>query len=223
MTLAIHSSASASCNDVDLAQGMHFDGEGEYVARFDSATRRGVIRLTGHNPTLALANFIRRIFARLVIDNKGAVFHCACVVRNGAAHLFFGKSGSGKSTVCKLLRDDTIAGDDLTVVRLMGGRMLAWGLPAFRSPLYQLSRGVFPVRAAFTLAQDCRNFIRNLDATAAIAGMLAFSTDLSQPKQAGKIVDLLARLVHNVPCRELHFRKDRLPGLCRKKFWNTNA
>lgn len=225
MTLAVHSSASMLRTGFDLTSGKLLDGEGEYVAALNPAARHGVIRLTGlpghsataepgSDATLALANFIRRIFTRLVIDHNGAVFHCACVVRNGAAHLFFGKSGSGKSTVCELSRGDTIASDDLTVVRVVSGRMLAWGLPAFRSPPYQLSQGVFPIRAAFTLVQDSRNFIKRLGAASALAGLLTFPSDLSEPEQVGKIIDLLTRLVHTVPCYELHFSKDPM-------FWNA--
>lgn len=253
-------------------RGQLLDGEGEYVAAFDLAARRGVIRLTGAAPALALANFIRRIFARLVIEHNGAVFHSACVVRKSpvfrrrsesyggqiakadGAYIFFGQSGAGKSTVCQLSQGQAIAGhalakrcawlrvasDDLTVVRMLGGRLLAWGLPSFQAPPFQLSTGPFPIRAAFTLVQARRNFLRRLAAPAALAGMLAFSSDIfapGRPPQRGggrrvpgaalapsagvppsgdpvaKTVDLLARLVQAVPCYELHFKKD--PG-----FWD---
>jgi hypothetical protein len=229
------------------------DGEGEYVAAFDPSARRAVIRLTGSSGSdaiLALANFIKRIFARLIIDNNGAIFHSACVVRKrpgfakgyaeaSGAHIFFGKSGAGKSTVCELSRGAAIArhalrvaSDDLTIIRLMGGRMLAWGLPAFggraqrvasarfiprcagggqrlRSSPYLLSRGPFPIRAAFTLVQDNRHFVKRLRPTAAMAGMLALPADLSDPDPIAKTIDLLTRLVQSVPCYELHFKKDR--------------
>ena len=220
ITLEVHSRASARRAGLRVVaapggsrQALQFlDGADEYSALFDFNSCRGKAVLTGSAPMPALANLLRRIAGGAFIGRRGAVFHCACVVRPEGACLLFGKSGAGKSTACTLSGGDFIASDDLTFVRMLGRKVLAWGLPAWDAAAAaprRLSNGPFRVAAAFKLVKDRRIYAKPLAPAEAVAALLVFPSDLRDAGQAGKIVDLVAGMVHNIPCLELHFRKDR--------------
>lgn len=48
----------------------------------------------------------------LAIENGGVPFHSSSVFRNGRSFLFMGKSGMGKSTICRLLSEKWKKGND---------------------------------------------------------------------------------------------------------------
>ena len=62
----------------------------------------------------ALANFLRVTYALLLIRHGGFLFHSAGMIRNGCGYLFYGHSGSGKTTVSRLSQNHvTLLSDDL--------------------------------------------------------------------------------------------------------------
>ena len=60
--------------------------------------------------------FLRVIYALLVFQAGGLLFHAAGIVRDGQCYLFFGHSGSGKTTVARLSSTDLVLNDDLVVL-----------------------------------------------------------------------------------------------------------
>jgi len=70
-------------------------------------------------------NFLRVLVAYRLLELGGTVLHSAGVVRDGAAFLFLGRSGAGKTTAARLslARGAEVLSDDLNALAIGG----AWG------------------------------------------------------------------------------------------------
>ncbi|OGO31820.1 MAG: hypothetical protein A2Z29_08450 [Chloroflexi bacterium RBG_16_56_11] len=150
------------------------------------------------------------------------LLHSSGVVHGGQAYLFTGDSGSGKSTVCKLLSPDpsfTILHDEVNAVGRTEKGFSAWSTPLRGELGLTASRGG-SLGAVFFLKQDRENFTVGLSSRKA-AELLCYSLipplrvagGKLSPEQGPSLEQLLA-LAGAVPCYELHFRKE--PG-----FWDS--
>mgnify|MGYP001823805609 CR=1 FL=1 len=96
-----------------LEKGIRFkDGKCHFVAPgyegfIDSRCGIGELILSSKHPLNDLDYYLRVAYALLSFDAGGMMFHAAGIVRGGKAHLFFGHSGAGKTTVARVSRDDT--------------------------------------------------------------------------------------------------------------------
>ena len=210
MALRVDAAGSGLESEALPPRWMRLDGEGDYAAAFAPNLRQARVWVNPRAPLRGLAGALRRFHTRWLMAHGGAVFHAACVVRTGQAYLFFGRSGAGKTTVCRLSRPARAAADDLIAVRVRRGRAVVWGLPAFHRPPYILANGPFPVRAAFILKQAAYVRLDRLTPAQAAASMLGIPQDWAGPEPAAAALEVAAALARTAPCYALHFRKDPL-------------
>lgn len=183
-------------------------GEGEYEGSFDPSSGKGTINLPAHDKQIVLLNFLTQVFCRLVMEHGGLILHAACVIRKDRAYIFYGRSGAGKSTICRFSPGCAIATDDITALRNRGGKFLAWGIPqADRFPPPQ-KYGPFKINGLYRLIQSRRNKINRLSGAEAAAGLLGTWKKRMQPQTIAKMLELLSELTDHVPAYELYFRKD---------------
>lgn len=194
--------------ELHVTNGMAISGEGEYEGYFDIRNKKGGVVLLGGNNEFILANFLTRVFSLLVSARSGLMIHGACLIRNGQAYIFHGVSGAGKSTACSFSPDCAIASDDITAVRKLGRRYLAWGIPQLgRFPIPE-KHGPCTIAGFFRLIKDPEVSIHRISGAQAAAGMLALQEKQLTPQNIRKMLVLLADLADHAPCYELHFRKD---------------
>jgi hypothetical protein len=130
------------------------------------------------------------------------------VVRGSAAHLFFGPSGAGKTTVTTLSGDALILGDDLVLLR--EGKL---GIEACSVPFRGLYREppetdrAFPLAGLYRLIQDRDDFLVDLTPSQAVAELIGSIPFVVMGEESGQVLDFVGRLVHSAPVRRLHFRK----------------
>lgn len=76
--------------------------------------------------------------------------HASCVARDGRAILISGPSGAGKSDLALRLidRGAVLVSDDYTVVRRVGGRLLASAPPHIRGKIEVRGIGIVPLDQA---------------------------------------------------------------------------
>jgi serine kinase of HPr protein (carbohydrate metabolism regulator) len=76
--------------------------------------------------------------------------HASCVVKNGRAILISGRSGSGKSDLALRLidRGATLVSDDYTIVRRVGGKLLASAPPNIAGMLEVRGLGIHSFETA---------------------------------------------------------------------------
>jgi hypothetical protein len=140
------------------------------------------------------------------------VVHCCGLVVEGAAVIFCGHSGAGKSTTARLwsrLRPDTLVlSDDRIVLEPRGRGFRAHGTPwhgegRFAAP------GAAPLRALFFLRHGARTRLAPL--TVADAAARLFARTFPPPWDASLIAKTLGtcgRVTEAVPAWDLSFRPD---------------
>ncbi len=162
----------------------------------------------------SVENILRVATAWLAVMRGGLLMHSASIVDAGRACLFFGQSGSGKSTISALTRRGRVVSDDLTLI-LPGpdGRPHVVGTP-FRGTYTAGSpvTGRFPVRAGFRLRKCAPEEptrvepLRRSLATAEAIANLPFLVDQlhARPELFGRV----ERVFSAFPILTLRFRRD---------------
>ena len=157
-----------------------------------------------------LENFLRVLTAISILERGGLLLHASGVVRRGAAHLFFGPSGRGKTTVTHLSPDDVVLSDDMSLIVRNGERFEAAGIPFgmahHRTPD---TRDSFPIASLNSLVQSPavrRETITGARALAEVVACLPFV--MEETGQSEKALEVAGRLLAEVPVYRLWFRKD---------------
>lgn len=114
--------------------------------------------------------------------------HASCVAKDGAAILISGRSGSGKSDLALRLidRGADLVSDDYTIVRRVGGRLLASAPEHIRSKIEIRGLGILefhhevdvPVCLLVELASDVER-LPEIPGSVALAGVQVPSVRLS--------------------------------------------
>lgn len=159
-----------------------------------------------------LASFLRIAFSQAILPCHAVSVHASTVYMNGKSYLFWGKSGTGKSTHaalwmkhyvgCQLLNDDN------PVVRVCGGQVVVYGTPwSGKTPCYKNMS--FPVQGMVRLYQAQTNkFVtcRGIDAFVALIPGCAVIT--SDHDLYDHMCDTIASIVQKVRVGVLHCRPD---------------
>ncbi len=191
------------------ADGAHFTAP-DYTGHLDLAQQRATLTLDSATPVEDADYFIRTVYALRFFEAGGLLFHAAGLVRNDRGYLFFGHSGSGKTTVSRLSPDALVLNDDLVVLMPHAGQWHMHATP-FSNPTQHAPLGPYtaPVRGAYRLIQDRRVYVQDLPPALAVAEIVASSPIVCA--DPARTLDLLtrARQLHTaVPIRHLHFLPD---------------
>jgi len=150
-------------------------------------------------------------YSQILASLEGFLLHCACVVKNKDAFLFFAKSGGGKSTVAKLSRQYTVLGDDIIAVRKINHDFVAFSTP-WKQKKTANRRTLFSARikAVFFLRKSNRVLFKPLKSDKALVRFLSryihFFLYTERPL-ADKIFFTAADFFKTIPAYEMHFRK----------------
>jgi hypothetical protein len=124
-------------------------------------------------------NFLRVLVAYRLLELGGAVLHSAGLVKDGAAFLFLGRSGAGKTTVARLglARGAEVLSDDLNALLAAGtgdGGCVVLKLP-FTGDLGERRalRPPVPLGGLLRLAQDTADALAPLSRAETLASLLA--------------------------------------------------
>jgi hypothetical protein len=193
----------------------------EFAGRLEAATGSAalaVVEESGDRFDRGLENFLRVLTASYILERGGLLLHASGVVRDGAAHLFFGPSGRGKTTVTLLSPDDIVLSDDLSLIVRNGGRYEAAGIP-FGMAHHHVpdSRDSFPIGSLNSLVQSKeirREPLSGARAMAELSASLPFV--MQETGQSGRALEVVERLLSSVRAYRLWFRKD-------PSFWSLVA
>lgn len=139
--------------------------------------------------------------------------HSSCVVYNGEAVLFLGKSGTGKSTHTKLWCDNfegaSLLNDDCPIVQI-GEKIMVHGSP-WSGKTHCYKKLCFPLKAVVKLKQAPENNMYQLDRQKAVAAIFqSFQPILTECDAfADYVFDAMSEMISNVPI--YHF--DCLPNV----------
>ena len=199
---------------------LHFSAPG-YQGYIDEKAGYGYLELSSVQPVEDIDYFLRVALALIVHNADCILMHSAGIVRDGHSHLFFGHSGSGKTTICKASVNDRskerikILNDDLILLEPCGDQWLAHGTPFWNPTQIEPSNQCAPIAGMYYLVQDNKVFVKKLSNSTAIAALLSNVPVIPQDSSRSvHLLNLLSRLQKSTPINELHFLPDN-------SFWNV--
>lgn len=197
---------------------------------FDPAKRKAELQLLNKNPVESLGNFLRNIYTILFLDDRGLVLHAAGIVRRKCAYIFFGASGSGKTTISRLSSNYTILSDDHVFIKetdpvrnaSLKGKAFSNGVNgsfrAFTIPYYgdiqttPQKLGPFAIKGLFYLVKDQEVYLRRMPKYEALAKIITIPNLPRKLIACDELLGRFRRLLESVLCFELHF-------LANSSFW----
>ena len=140
------------------------------------------------------------------------LLHASVTRYQGVANLFFGVSGTGKSTHSRLwhafVPESDLMNDDNPIIRFEGERCIVYGSPWSGKTLCYRNV-VAPVNALVRLEQYPKNVIERLQPLQAYASVIAaVSTIRWNHDVMSLLVPTIERVAMNVPCFRLQCRPD---------------
>lgn len=142
---------------------------------------------------------------------RGALHHCAGAIHQGRMYLFPARSGTGKSTLSRLLSATgrfEIAGDDRIVTRRLDRGLVAFGTPWPSSAGFSDNLSA-PLGGIYFLHQAPDNCVEDIPAQQALRRLLPV-TDIPWYHEvfSAGVLAHCEDLVASVPVRTFHFRPD---------------
>jgi hypothetical protein len=202
--------------DMDYAEAaVRLAGDG-FMSRIDRAPRLAAALWVadGEGPLSlnTLENCFRVVVAYRLLELGGMLLHSSGVVWDGAARLFVGPSGAGKTTVARLGLGVgfEVLSDDLNAVIPVDGGIIAEKVP-FAGDLGRTpTRGArFPVVGIFRLNQAVTNRVETSSAASAVASMIAAAPFLNaDPCCADQLARNAQSVAAGVARGRLYFARD---------------
>jgi len=161
---------------------------------------------------MSYESIIRIFYSILTVVNQGFLMHSSSLIHKGKGYLFFGVSGSGKSTVVKLSESDTCLSDELSMIIKVEGNYIVSGTP-FHGELPIYTNRQAELRNLFILKKSPDDFFRKLgdvEAYTSIMRNILFFCDDWGLKQL--IFNTTIDLVKHTGVYEMNFTKTN-------KFW----
>ncbi len=182
---------------------------------FESHFETGSIDLTSGQGSLVMRpggrpeNFLRVLYAWLCLEQRALLLHAAGVVRAGQGYVFFGHSGSGKTTISHLSLEHTILSDDLVILKTHADAVRVYGVP-FRGDLLQAPRtnASAELRGLYTLVKaDVPRItpVPPVEAIARLSECVPFI--MTEPHNAARVLETCAAIQARVPVQTLFFRR----------------
>ena len=212
---------SVALGDPDADVDVRRDGliwrlsRGDFRAEWDIENRRGLIRQTA-NP-YSIDSVLRIVHTLVLAPQGGFLLHASSAIRNGAAFLFSGASGAGKTTISRLAPPDvTLLTDEISYVRVCDARQgahsgyLAYGTP-FAGDLAKPGANVkAPVAALYLIEHGLENRIEDIQspveaARALLDNILFFA---HSPQMVAAVFDSALEFVRKTPIKRLKFLPD---------------
>lgn len=208
-------SSSLMDQDAQFEDGICYFHAPGFEGFVDSKKGEGKLVLSSMRPLDEIDYYLRVAYALLSFDSGGLMFHAAGLVRNGKAYLFFGHSGSGKTTVARVSRSVLVLNDDLLILlpdTSPGDQSTKW--LAFATPFWNPTQVAptnlcAPVTGLYRLVQDQEVYLEPMKSSQALAEMVSnipvIPDDLSRGE---KLLKRCAVLSEDIPIHYLHFLPD---------------
>jgi hypothetical protein len=221
LTLAAHHEPQPAATGA--AEVQFFPASGRFVSasaegHIDIAARQASLHLFGPHPLGDIDYCLRIIYALLAFQQEGLLVHGAGLVQQGRTLIFFGHSGSGKTTIARFSPHATLLNDDLV---LLLPHAEGWHVHAtpFWNPT-QAARptpGTAPLAVLLRLVQAPHVALETLGPAQAAAELLSCVPLLpGSLTHSRAVMALVLRLLHHIPSYRLYFLPDA-------SFWQVVA
>ncbi|MBI3030221.1 MAG: hypothetical protein HYY64_11980 [Candidatus Rokubacteria bacterium] len=181
-------------------EGAGFRGE------FDERSGQG--RIAQPLDPSPFETFLTAIYAGRLLRAGGFFLHAAALVDGDRAHVFFGPSESGKTTVAELVREGVIS-DEIVAIRREGDQYRVSGVP------WRGRRLTAPLAGLFRLRKARETSFTPLAPVKAVRQLLpSVFFSRADAAEIARFLEVGGELVTRVPCYEMRFAPDR-------SFWHA--
>lgn len=175
----------------------------------DPFQRRAELQLSAAQPLEEMDYFLRMICALVAFEAGGLMFHAAGILRRGKAYVFYGHSGSGKTTIAHLSAGEQIISDDLLLIMPSPEGWQAHATPFWNQWHAQPPTVPEPLFGLFRLVKDQRVYLEPVSRAHAVAEMAGSAPVISaDPDRSQALLQRCQSILDTVPAYRLHFLKD---------------
>jgi hypothetical protein len=181
----------------------------EFTGSCDLMGCQASLKIGVSAPVGAVDYFLRVVFALIVFQADGMMVHGAGILHSGSGYLFFGHSGSGKTTVSRSSVNDEVLNDDLVVLIPRKNIWRMYSTPFWNPTQVEPKPLTAPLAAMYRLVQDKSVFLEPFKPGQALAEVIANIPIISSyPAQSGILMERCMNLLRDVPAYRLHFLPD---------------
>ena len=186
---------------------LHIDG-GTFHGVVFCSRDYGELTVSSNISLQEIEYYLRAIYAVLGFKAGGVMLHAAGIIREARAYLFFGHSGSGKTTVTKLSHKYRVLNDDLLLLLPIGGEWFVYATPFWNAEHNKENAKDAPLNKMFRLVQDKEDYIVEIDRGVAIAEILSNVPVIPANQSWGnELLHRCEEIMDAVGVYWLHFRK----------------
>jgi hypothetical protein len=196
--------------------GLTFEHK-QYQGQIDLRASEAILSVESFSLADDIEYFLRMVYSLLIFERGGMLFHSAAIVRENQAYLFFGLSGSGKTTAARLSADYLVLNDDLVALVDCDTHWQVFGTPFWNPSQVKPSARSAPLHMLLRLVQDHQVYVEPLSAAQGMAEMITSIPLINaDPSRTHELVQRCRAVMNSVPIFRLHFRKDNT-------FWKVIA
>lgn len=155
---------------------------------------------------LGLNSFLRFIYSIILLSESGFLVHASSLIKEGKGYLFPGKSGTGKTTITRLIPDAKILTDDISLIKKVNGSYMAFSTPFWGELKFNVENITFPIDNIFFPVQDDKNYLENLSNLKALELLLPNILFFAENSELSRqLFELSHDFIIAVETKELHF------------------
>lgn len=193
--------------DIATSDGWVIYDRADYKLKIDAEHQNAIIDVYDY---FALKHALMNLYSSFIVHNKwGLLIHSSCVVVEGGAYIFSGRSGAGKSTIARLSFPRQLLSDEATIVKVTGDDVIVYESP-FRSDTRPgFHQGGIPLRAIHLIHQSHDVKRERKQPTQGLVQLMDKVFYWAYDKEQTKtILRMYERLAARVPIFDLYFQKN---------------
>jgi hypothetical protein len=149
----------------------------------------------------------------LLSHKRGFLLHSSAVNWNGRGICFAGVSGTGKSTLLDLFKDELaredLLNDDRVALRELRGSWRVFGTPWYGESRVSSPESA-PLRAIFFIRHAPKNSVRRLAAPEILPHLMVLGLlPLWDREAVERVTTVFEKLISDIPCFDLGFVPDK--------------
>lgn len=153
--------------------------------------------------------FLRILYSFWLVRTGGFLLHAAGVSDGKGAYVFFGVSGSGKTSVARLSADRSILSDELVAIRKQNSSYQIHATPFWGEFAKGGENCSARLKKIFLLKKDNDNYVTELGRPEALAALLPCVLFFGENTGlADNLFDACCEMIESIPFFELHFLPD---------------
>ncbi len=158
----------------------------------------------------AVDSFLRTLMALYLPHHGGVMLHASAVRHEGQGYVFAGRSGTGKSTVARLLANIAeVLSDELVAVRQMPEGWQVFGTPFWGDFARAGANLSAPLQGIYLLQHARQHRLEKLSRRDALTAILQCSLQFAEGAQVAEwMLNVDSALARDVPVYRLHFLPD---------------